>query len=113
MLRQILQRVDASLSINFVMLSLILAVVYNSYAESLKEYVLDSFRNRAKGLKAAFLRMRAANLRQNAESSGVCGTQIAQLLEQARALEGGCDHAVRINDDVQLRFPWWAKPRGP
>ena len=74
--------------INFVMLSLILAVVYNSYAESLKDYVLSSFRNRAKGLKDAFHVMRAANLRQNPESSGVSGTQIAQLLEELNRCHG-------------------------
>ena len=44
----------AYFSVNFVMLSLILAVVYNAYAEALKESVLASFRNRALGLRAAY-----------------------------------------------------------
>ena len=74
--------------INFVMLSLILAVVYNSYAESLKAYVLDSFRNRAQGLRAAYLRMREANLRQNPEASGVSGAQIANLLDELNRCHG-------------------------
>ena len=45
-------------SVNFVMLSLILAVVYNAYAEALKTSVIDSFRYRALGLRAAYQVMR-------------------------------------------------------
>ena len=41
-------------SVNFVMLSLILAVVYNAYSAALKDHVLASFRNRALGLRAAY-----------------------------------------------------------
>ena len=73
-------------SINCVMLSLMLAVVYNAYAEALKDSVLASFRNRSKGLHAAYSAMRA----EQPEVAGVTQPQMEALLaELQRCVRSG------------------------
>ena len=76
----------AYFSINCVMLSLMLAVVYNAYAEALKRAVLASFRNRSIGLHAAYSAMRA----EQPAAAGVTQRQMEALLaELQRCVRSG------------------------
>ena len=73
-------------SINCVMLSLMLAVVYNAYAEALKGSVLASFRNRIIGLHAAYSVLRA----EQPAAIGVTPPQMEALLaELQRCVRSG------------------------
>lgn len=71
-------------AVNFVMLALILAVVYNAYAEALKSAVLESFRNRARGLRKAYWTLR----KESPEATGVTQRQIEALIAELNRCVG-------------------------
>jgi hypothetical protein len=68
-------------------LSLILAVVYNAYSSALKDYMMDEYRNRALGLRAAYAALRA----EAPEAAGVMYPQLEALMAE-------------LNDSVAIAY---------